>query len=149
MEHAGVDVTKVVAGSHNGHAEGVEAEGGSQEELSVLGVRVELGHVVGEVVALGVLGLGDVSGKDGTGLEGDIDHHLEHVDGVVLNAVSLEVHALLIVVHLHITAGHLDHTVVDGLVSVLQGLKVSVLEGEESTGGLFSLVTGTNVHKET
>jgi hypothetical protein len=51
--------------------------------------------------------------------------------------VTLEVHGFLIVVHLHVTAGHLDHTVVDGLIGVLEGLEVSVLESEEGAGGLF------------
>lgn len=45
--------------------------------------------------------------------------------------MAAEVHAFLIVVHLHVTTGHLNHTVVDCFVSVLQSLKVCVLKGKE------------------
>jgi len=62
--------------------------------------------------------------------------------------VTLEVHGLLVVVHLHVTAGHLDHTVVDGLVGVLEGLQVGVLESEEGTGGLFGLISRSDSNEE-
>jgi hypothetical protein len=135
-------------GAKQGHAEGVVAVSGRQEELLIAGRGVVLVEVVGKVVRLLVLGLGHVGGKDGAGLKSNVNHHLEHVNGVVLNAVTAEVHGFLIVVHGHVTTGHLDHAVVDGLVSVLQGLKVSVLEGEERAGGLSGLVTDTNVDVE-
>ena len=148
LEHAGIDVADVVVGAKQGHAEGVVAVSGRQEELLIAGRGVVLVEVVGKVVRLLVLGLGHVGGKDGAGLKSNVNHHLEHVNGVVLNAVTAEVHGFLIVVHGHVTTGHLDHAVVDGLVSVLQGLKVSVLEGEERAGGLSGLVTDTNVDVE-
>jgi hypothetical protein len=42
----------------------------------------------------------------------------------------------------------LDHAVVDGLVGVLQGLEVSVLQSEESSGSLWSLISGSNINEE-
>lgn len=80
-----------------------------------------------------VLGTGNVGGKNRSGLESDINHHLEHVNNVVLDAVSLEVGALLIEVHLHVTTRHLNHAIVNGLVGVLKSLKVGVLKSKHGT----------------
>ena len=101
-----------------------------------------------EIVSLLVLGLGDVSGKDGAGLEGDIDHHLEHIDDIVLDAVSSEVGSFLIVVHLHITTGHLDHAVVDGFVGVLEGLQVGVLQSEERSRSFWGFISSSDIDEE-
>ena len=148
LEHARVNVVDVVGETESGHAERVVAVGGSLEELSLAGEGVELGQVVEEVVRLLVLGARDVGGKDTAGLESDINEHLEHVDDVVLDAVTLEVSGLLVIIHSHGAAGHLDHAVVDSLVGVLQRLEVRVLESEQSTGGLVGLISGADVHHE-
>lgn len=63
--------------------------------------------------------------------------------------MALEVHGFLIVVHLHVAAGHLNHTVVDGLVGVLKSLEVSILESKKGASGLFRLISGADVNKET
>jgi len=149
LEHTSINVSNIVLKTKARHTKGVVTIGGSESELLVVGERIELAQVVVEIVGFLVLGLGDVGSENRAGLKGNINHHLEHIDGIVLNAVTLEVGALLIEIHLHGTTGHLDHTVVDGLVSVLQSLQVGVLEGLKSTTGLGSLVTSTDVHKET
>jgi hypothetical protein len=63
--------------------------------------------------------------------------------------VATEIHRFLIVVHLHVATGHLNHTIVDGFVGVLQCLKVSVLECKEGARCFLSFVSGTNTNKET
>lgn len=137
LEYAGVQVVNVASHTKAGHAECVESISGSKEEFLVISAGVEFDEVIVEVVRLDVLRLGNVGGEDGAGFKSNINHHLEHINGVVLDAVTLEVHGFLIVVHLHVTARHLDHTVVDGLIGVLEGFEVSVLESEEGAGGLF------------
>lgn len=114
----------------------------------VVGEWVVLEQVVVQVVTLSVLASGDAGGEQGLWFEGEVDHHLEHVDGVVLDAVALEVHSLLVVVHLHVSAGHLDHAVVDGFVGVLQGLEVGVLDGKGASRGLEGLISGSDVNEE-
>jgi hypothetical protein len=42
----------------------------------------------------------------------------------------------------------LDHAVVDGLVGVLHGLEVGVLDGQGASGGLRGLVSGSDVNEE-
>ncbi len=74
---------------------------------------------------------------------------MEHVDSVVFDAVALEVHRLLIVVHLHVAARHLDHAVVDGLVGVLQSLEVGILERKQGASGLIRLISGADINEET
>jgi len=148
LEAAGIEVADVAFKTESGHTKGVVAVSCSEEELLVLGEGVVLGEMLGEVVALLVLGTGDVGGHEGTGLESDIGKDLEHVDGIVLDAVTLEVHALLIVVHGEVTTGHLLDDVVHGLVGVLEGLEVSVLEGEEGSGSLGGLVTSSDIDQK-
>lgn len=148
LEHAGINVTNVAGCSQKRHTESVVTIGGGEEELSIVRSRVVLVQVVSEVVGLLVLGLSNVGGEDRAGFKSDINHHLEHVDGVVFDAVATEVHRLLVVVHGHVTTGHLDHTVVDGFVGMLKSLEVSVLESEESARGFSSLVTGADANVE-
>ena len=133
LEDAGVKVLNVALKSHAWHAESPVTVGGSEEHLLDVCKWVVLGQVVVELEALGVLGASDVCSHDGSWLEGTVDHHLEHVDSVVLDAVTTEVGSLLVVLHLHVTTRHLNHSVVDSLVGVLQRLKVGVFEGEEGT----------------
>ena len=59
-----------------------------------------------------------------------------------------EEHLLLVVVHGHVTTGHLDHAVVDRLIGVLQGFKVHVFQSEARSGGLVSLIAGAHVEEE-
>lgn len=126
-----VNVGDIVLKAEAGHAEGLVAVSSSEEHILVVGEGIVLAQVVVQVMAFCVLGTGDVCSKNRSGLKSAVDHHLEHVSDVVFDAVALEVGLLLIVVHGHVTTGHLDHTIVDGLVSVLEGLQVGVLKGEE------------------
>jgi len=148
LEDTGIEVADVVLHSVARHTEGVVTVGCAEEVLLVVGEGVVVREMLVEVVSLLVLGLGDVSGKDGAGLKGDIDHHLEHVDDIVLNAVSSEVGSFLIVVHLHGTTGHLDHAVVDGFVSVLEGLQVGVLQSEERSRSFWGFISSSDIDKE-
>lgn len=107
-----------------------------------------MGEVLVEIVSLVVLEASDVGSKDGAGLKSNIDHHLEHINGVVLDAVAAEVGALLIVVHLHGTTGHLDHAVVDGLVGMLERLEVGVLQGKKGARCFVVFITGSNINQE-
>merc|ERR1711957_829817 len=52
------------------------------------------------------------------------------------------------VVHLHGTTGHLDHSVVDGLVGVLEGLQESVLQSQESTGSFRGFISSSDIDEE-
>ena len=149
LHDSSIDVADVVLESEAGHTEGLVTIGGAEEEILVVAEWVVLAQVVVEVVGLLVLGAGDVGSHDGSWLEGAVNHHLEHVSDVVFDAVALEISALLIVFHLHVTAGHLDHTVVDGLIGMLECLEVSVLQGEERAGSFKGLITSSHVHKET
>lgn len=149
LENTGIKVANVALESESGVTEGVVAVSSSQEKLLVVSEGIVLGKMLGEVVALLVLGAGDVSGHKGTGLKGTVSENLEHIDSIVLNAVSLEVHALLIVVHGEVTTGHLLDTVVHSLVGMLESLEVGVLDGEERSGSFGSLVTGTDIDQET
>mmetsp|Transcript_13721 Transcript_13721/g.21499 ORF Transcript_13721/g.21499 Transcript_13721/m.21499 type:complete len:490 (-) Transcript_13721:95-1564(-) len=148
LEHAGVDVVEVLLHAEARHTKGVVSVGSAEEVLLLGGPGVELGEVVEKIVALGVLGSGNVGSEDRLGLESEVDHHLEHIDDIVLDAVTLEVGLLLVEVHGHGTSGHLDHTVVNGLVGVLEGLQVGVLEGKEGSGSLSGLISGSDIHKE-
>mmetsp|Transcript_16169 Transcript_16169/g.19205 ORF Transcript_16169/g.19205 Transcript_16169/m.19205 type:complete len:200 (+) Transcript_16169:937-1536(+) len=147
LHGAGVDVADVVLETEAGHAESLVAVGSSQEQVLIVREGIVLAQVLVQVVALLVLGAGDVGSEDGAGFEGAVNHHLEHVGDIVLDAVGLEIGALLIVLHLEVATAHLDHAVVDGLVGVLESLEVGVLEGEERARILHALVTGAHVHE--
>ena len=149
LDHSGIDVVDVLLHSESGHAESVEAVSGSQEHLLLVGEWVELREMLEEVVGLGILGSGNVGGEDGSRLKSDIDHHLEHINDVILDAVSSEEHSFLVVVHGHVTTRHLDHAVVDGLIGVLEGLQVGVLQSEKGTGGLSSFVSCSDIDEHT
>jgi len=148
LEDTGVEVAEVVLHTVSGHTEGVVAVGSAEEVLLVVGEGIVVGQMFVEVVSLLVLGLGNVSSKDGTRLKCYINHHLEHIDDIVLDAVSSEVGSFLVVVHLHGTTRHLDHTIVDGLVGVLEGLQVSVLQSEERTRSFWGFISSSDIDKE-
>ena len=133
LKASGIEVSNVVLHAEVGHTKTVEAVGSSEHKLLVVSEGVILAHVFVEVVRFLVLSTSNVCSHYRSGFEGEIDHHLEHVNGIVLDAMSLKVGALLIVIHGHITTGHLNHTVVDGLVGVFQSLKVGVLERKEGS----------------
>jgi len=99
-------------------------------------------------VRLLVLGSSNVSSHDCSWLKSNINHHLEHIRDIIFNAMSLEIHLFLVVVHSHISSGHLNHTVVKGLIGVLQGLKVGVLQSKKGAGGLCCLISGSDVNHE-
>ena len=131
LHDAGIKVANVVLKTESWHTKSLVAVGSSEKEVLVVSVRVILAQVFVQIVTLLVLRSSNVSCKNRSWLKSTIDHHLEHVGHIVLNAVASEVGALLVIFHLHITSGHLDHTVVDSLVGVLQGLKIGVLKGEK------------------
>lgn len=149
LEHAGVNVRNVRLESESWHTEGSISIGSLKKEILVVSEWIVLGQVLVEIVRLLVLGSGNVSSEDRLWLKSNIDHHLEHISDIVLNTVSLEVHSFLIVVHSHVTTRHLDHSVVNGLVSMLKSFEVSVLEGKEGSGALWGLVTSSNINQET
>ena len=127
LKHSGVNVVHVAGKTKSWHTKGVVAISGSQQKLLLGGEWVELRQVVVKIVGLSVLRSSNVGCHDGSWLKSDINHHLEHVNGIVFNALSLEIGSLLIVVHGHGTTGHLDHTIVDGFIGVLEGLQIGVL----------------------
>ena len=149
LKHSSVNVIDILLESESWHTKGVVTISSSQQKLLLGGEWVELGQVVVKIVGLSVLGSSNVRGHDGSWLKSNINHHLEHVNNVVLNAVALVVHSLLIEVHGHSTSGHLDHTIVDSLVGVLEGLEISILDGKKSTRCFLGLISGSNIDEET
>lgn len=149
LEHSSVDGLNISFKTVVRHTEGVVSVSSSKEEIVLISPRVELREVLLEGLSLSVLGLGNIGREDRLGLESAINHHLEHIGNVVFDAVSSEVSGLLIEVHLEFTSGHLSHTVVDSLVSVLKSLEICVLDSHESSGSFGSLVSGSDVHHET
>lgn len=146
LKKSGIDIVNILGDSKSWHTESVVSVGGSQQHLTRVSEWVEFGQVIIEIVRLGILGSSDIAGHDGLWLEGAVDHHLEHIGDIVLNAVSLEVSLLLIVVHGHSSTGHLDHTIVEGLVSVLLSLQVGILDAEKGSRSFVSLISGSNIH---
>lgn len=133
LHGSGVEVTDIVFETKARHSKGVVTVGSAEEHVLIVREGIVLAKMLMQVVRLLILGHRYVGSQDRSGFKGTIYHHLEHVSHVVLNAVTLEVGALLVVIHGHVTTGHLDHSVVDGLVGVLQGLKIGVLKGKHST----------------
>jgi len=131
LEDAGIEVADVLSTAVARHAESVIAISSAENVLLLVGVRIHLQHMVVEVMGFRVLGAGDISGHDTAWLEGNIHHHLEHVGDVVFDATSLEESALLVIVHLHVTTTHLDHTIVDSFVGVLKRFEVGVFQCEK------------------
>lgn len=91
----------------------------------------------------------DVSSNDGSGFKSAVSHHVEDINNVVLKAVSLEVGVFLIIVHFEFTAGHLNHTVVDGFISVQDGFIVGLLDGVEGTRSFVGFISSTDVEEDT
>jgi len=148
LKHSSVNVIDVLLESESWHTKGVVTISSSQQKLLLGSEWVELGQVVVKIVGLSVLGSSNVRGHDGSWLKSNINHHLEHVNNIVFNALSLEIGSLLIVIHGHGTTRHLDHTIVDSFIGVLEGLQIGVLQGEEGSRCSSSLISGSNVHKE-
>lgn len=92
---------------------------------------------------------GDVSSNDGSGFKSAVSHHVEDIDDVVLEAVSLEVGVFVIIVHFELTTRHLNHTVVDGFISVQDGFIVGLLDGVESTRSFVGFISSTDVEEDT
>ena len=89
--------------------------------------------MVMESMCLSVLRSGNVSSHHTSRLEGDINHHLEHIRDIVFDAVALEESAFLIIVHCHVTSAHLDHSIVDSFIGVLERFEVGVFQGKKGT----------------
>ena len=149
LHHAGINVADVTLETKAGHAECLVTEGCTEEQVLVVGEGVVLKQVLVKIMALLGLGAGNISGKDRAGLEGAVNHHLEHVCNVVLDAVATKVGALLVVFHGHVATRHLNHSVVNGLVGVFECLEVGILESEHGAGCFSSLITSSNIHKHT
>jgi len=145
LEDSSVDVADIAFQSVTGHAEGVVSVSCAEEVLHLVSRGIVVAEMFVEIVSLLVLGLGNVSGKDRAGLKSNIDHHLEHINSIVLDAVTAEVGAFLIVIHFHCATGHLDHAVVDGLVSVLESFQVSILQSEKGARCFRSLITSADI----
>jgi hypothetical protein len=122
LENSSIQVVDVSMKSKSGHAECLVTIRSSEQGLLCFSEGIVLSKVFVQVMGLVVLRTSNICSKDRTGLKSEVDHHLEHIDGVILDAVASEVGALLIVIHLHGTTGHLNHAIVDGLIGVLQGL---------------------------
>lgn len=133
LHDTSVNVSDVVLETEAGHTEGLVSVGSSKEKVLVISEGIIVGQVLVQIVRFLILGTGNVSSENGSGFKSAINHHLEHVSNIVLDAVTSEICAFLIILHLHVTTGHLDHTVVDSLVGVLEGLQVGVLQGEEGS----------------
>jgi len=149
LKDTGIKIVNVAGKTVTGHTEGVITESSLEEQLSTVVVRVEFSQVVFKIVGLLVLRFSNVCCKHRSWLKSNVNQHLEHINSIVFKGVTTEIHRFLVIVHLHISTWHLNHTVVNGLVGVLQGLKVSVLEGEEGARCFLSFISGTNTNKET
>jgi len=133
LENAGIEVSNVLTTAISRHSETVIAKSSAQNILLLVSVGVHFQHVVVQIMCLLVLHPGNVSSHHAARLKGNIDHHLEHVGDVVLDAASLEEGALLVVVHLHVATAHLNHSVVDSFIGVLKRFEVGVFQGEKGT----------------
>jgi hypothetical protein len=92
---------------------------------------------------------GGVSSNDGSGFKSAVSHHVEDIDDVVLEAVGLEVGVFMIIVHFELTTRHLNHTVVDGFISVQDGFIVGLLDGVESTRSFVGFISSTDIEEDT
>ena len=133
LKCTGINIFKVALETESWHTKRVITVSSSKQQLLVISEGVVVSEMVMEIVTLLVFALGDIGGEDRTWLKCNVDHHLEHIDCVVLDAMSFKEGALLIVVHGHVTTRHLNHAVVDGFIGVLDGLKVSILEGKKGS----------------
>lgn len=146
LEDVAGEISDVALKSLEGETESLESVGGSED--GVVEVLTGLQELV-ELVGILVLGLSDLGGDDGSWLESAIGDHGENVDDVVGEGGSVEVGLFLVVLHLEVSSGHLDDTVVDGFVGVEDGFQVGVLDGEERSGGFVGLISGSNVQQDT
>lgn len=142
LEDVAGEISDVTLKSLEGETESLESVGGSED--GVVEVLTGLQELV-EFVGVLVLGLSDLGGDDGSWLESAIGDHGENVNDVVGEGGSVEVGLFLVVLHLEVSSGHLDDTVVDGFVGVEDGLQIGVLDGQERSGGFIGLISGSNV----
>ena len=87
--------------------------------------------MVVKIVRFLVLGFSNVSGHNGSWLKSEINHHLEHIDSIVFEAMSSEISSFNIIIHSHSTSRHLDHTIVNSFVGMLKSLKIGVFDSEK------------------
>mmetsp|Transcript_24358 Transcript_24358/g.21510 ORF Transcript_24358/g.21510 Transcript_24358/m.21510 type:complete len:246 (-) Transcript_24358:115-852(-) len=146
LEDVGVEVANVVLQSVDGHTETLDTESGLQQ---VVRNFLTSGEVFSQFV--GPLGLvhSDISRSSRSWFKSAISHHVEDINDIVLEAMSLEVSTFLIIIHFEVTTRHLDHTVVDGFVGVKEGLVISVLNRKERSGSFRGFVSGTDVKEDT
>lgn len=130
LHHASINVADVVLETEAGHAKRLISIGCSQKQVLIIRKWVIFRQVIVQVVALLIFGAGHVCSEDGTRLKSTVDHHLEHISDIVLDAMRLEIGALLIILHSKVTAAHLNHAIVDCFIRVLKRLQVGVFESE-------------------
>jgi len=133
LETAGIKVSDVLNTAVARHTKRIIAKSSAEEVLHLVCAGVMLQHMVVEVMCFRILRSGDVSSHHTARLKGDINHHLEHVSNIVFDAAALEESAFLIVVHVHFTTAHLDHSIVDRFVGVLERFEVGVFQGKKGT----------------
>lgn len=63
-------------------------------------------------------------------------------------ALGAEDSTFLVVVHGESSTGHLDHSVVDGLIGNENSLVVGVFDRKKGSGGLMVLVGGSDIQKD-
>jgi hypothetical protein len=117
-------------------------EEGVVNQVTSLQIRFELMGIVHFVHS-------DVGSNDRSGLKSAVSHHVEDINNIVGKAVGLEVGVFLIIVHFEFTTGHLNHTVVDGFISVQDGFIVGLLDGVEGTRSFVGFISSTDVQKDT
>ena len=145
LKSLGIKVLDVGWESLDWHSEATKAVGSPEYKV----IEADSGSNVllkGLRVLIGVHS--DSSGYCTSRLEGAVAGHAEDIVYIVGQAFSLEDGALLVVVHLEPSSGHLDHSVVYSLVGHKDSLVVGVLDGKEGAGGLVGLVRGSYIQED-
>jgi hypothetical protein len=130
LKHSCIDLFNITFEAVMRHAQGIVTKSSSKQSVLVIGKGVIFLQVVLKVMTLSVLRFGNICSEDRPRLESAVDHHLEHVDYIILNTMTSEIGRLLIVFHCHVSATHLNHAIVNGLISVLKCLQICVLKSQ-------------------
>jgi len=89
--------------------------------------------------------LGDGGSYNRSGFKSTISSHVEDINNVMGKAASSEVTVFLIVFHLEVSSRHLNHSVVNGFVSVENSLEVGILDGEQRSRSFSGFISGSHV----
>ena len=82
-------------------------------------------------------------------LKSAISNNGENISDIMSQAISLEVSSFLVELNFEGSTRLLDNTIIDSFVSVKDSLEISVLNGEQRSGGLIGLITSTNIQQDT